>query len=69
MAERKLTLCNGSSKIRELPSVILGSDGIRGVQQTLFEIITNAIDRYKAGFGDKIIITRHKDDSYTTRFC
>jgi len=65
MAERKLTLCNGSSKIRELPSVILGSDGIRGVQQTLFEIITNAIDRYKAGHGDKIIITRHKDDSYT----
>ena len=63
--ERNLRLFKGSKKIRELPSVILGSDGIRGVQQTLFEIITNAIDRYKAGYGDKVIITRHKDDSYT----
>ena len=62
--ERNLTLFKGTNKIRKLPSVILGSDGIRGVQQTLFEIITNAIDRYKAGYGDKVIITRNEDNSY-----
>lgn len=63
--ERNLKLFKGTKKIRELPSVILGSDGVRGVQQTLFEIITNSIDRFKSGYGDKVIITRHKDDSYT----
>lgn len=63
--ERNLTSLKGTIPIRLRPSVVLGSDGIRGVQQTLFEIITNAIDRWKDGYGDKVIITRHKDNSYT----
>ena len=63
--ERNLTSLKGTAPIRLRPSVVLGSDGIRGVQQTLFEIITNSIDRWKDGYGDKIIVTRHKDDSYT----
>ena len=63
--QRDLSTLKGTQKIRLYPSVVLGSDGIRGVQQTLFEIITNSIDRWKDGYGDKVIITRHKDNSYT----
>lgn len=63
--ERDLDELQGSKRIRIRPSVVLGSDGIRGVQQTLFEIITNSIDRWKDGYGDKVIVTRHKDNSYT----
>ena len=37
---RNLTSLKGTAPIRLRPSVVLGSDGIRGVQQTLFEIIT-----------------------------
>ncbi|WP_252251269.1 DNA topoisomerase [Clostridium sp. VAP52] len=63
--ERDLTLLRGSKKVRDRPSVILGSDGIRGVEQTLFEIITNSIDRWKDGYGDKVYIKRFKDNSFT----
>lgn len=63
--ERDLDELHGTQKLRIRPSVMLGSDGIRGVQQTLFEIITNSIDRWKVGYGDRIIITRYEDDSYT----
>lgn len=63
--ERDLSSLKGSQRIRLRPSVNLGSDGIRGVQQTLFEVITNSIDRWKAGYGDKVIITRNIDKSFT----
>ncbi len=55
----------GADKIRKRVGVMLGSDDIRGVQQTLFEIISNSIDRFKAGYGDIIYVTKHKDLSYT----
>lgn len=65
--DRDLDELKGSQSIRIRPSVVLGSDGIRGVQQTLFEIVTNAIDRWKDGYGDKVEIIRHKDNSYTIK--
>lgn len=63
--DRDLSSLKGTEKIRLFPSVNLGSDGIRGVQQTLFEVITNGIDRWKLGYGDKVLITRHDDNSFT----
>jgi DNA gyrase/topoisomerase IV subunit B len=63
--ERDLSSLKGSERIRLRPSVNLGSDGIRGVQQTLFEVITNSIDRWKANYGDKVIITRNENQSFT----
>lgn len=55
----------GADKIRKRVGVMLGSDDVRGVQQTLFEIMSNSIDRFKAGHGNTINITKHKDLSYT----
>ena len=63
--ERDLSSLKGSERIRIRPSVNLGSDGVRGVQQTLFEVITNSIDRWKANYGDKVIITRNENQSFT----
>lgn len=63
--ERDLSRLKGSQRVRLQPSVILGSDGIRGVQQTLFEVITNSIDRWKVGYGKTIKIIRHFDYSFT----
>lgn len=62
---RNLGRQKGANKLRLRPGVMLGSDDIRGVQQTFFEIVSNSIDRFKKGYGDKIIITRHKDNSFT----
>ncbi|MGL5765335.1 MAG: DNA topoisomerase [Sarcina sp.] len=64
---RNLQRQKGANKLRLRPGVMLGSDDIRGVQQTFFEIVSNSIDRFKAGYGNKIIITRHKDNSFTVQ--
>lgn len=64
---RNLQRQKGANKLRLRPGVMLGSDDIRGVQQTFFEIVSNSIDRFKSGYGDKIIITRHKDNSFTVQ--
>lgn len=53
----------GAERVRKRPAVIFGSDGIEGCEHAAFEIITNAIDEARAGYGDKIIITRYNDGS------
>ena len=53
----------GADRVRKRPVVIFGSDGIEGCQHSVFEIITNAIDEAREGYGKKIIITRYLDHS------
>ncbi len=53
----------GADRVRKRPAVIFGSDGIEGCQHSVFEIITNAIDEAREGYGKKIIITRYLDHS------
>jgi DNA gyrase/topoisomerase IV subunit B len=60
-----LTRLKGSERIRKRVGVMMGSDDIQGVQQTLFEIISNSIDRFRKGHGNFIKITKHTDLSYT----
>lgn len=60
-----LSRLKGADRIRKRVGVVLGSDDIFGVKQTLFEIISNSIDRFKAGCGTKINIIKHKDNSFT----
>jgi len=66
MAEN-LGRLKGSQRIRQRASVNLGSDGIAGVQQTFFEIVSNSIDRFKKGYGTKVIIKKYKDLSYSVQ--
>ena len=53
-----ITMLKGADKVRKRPGVIFGSDGLDGCAHSVFEIISNSIDEARAGFGDKIIITR-----------
>ena len=53
----------GADRVRKRPGVIFGSDGIEGVQHSIFEIISNAIDEAREGYGSKIIVTRFLDRS------
>ncbi len=58
-----ITSLKGADRVRLRPSVIFGSDGIEGCQHSVFEIISNAIDEAKEGFGDIIEVTRFSDHS------
>ena len=57
----------GAERVRKRPGVIFGSDGLEGCEHSFFEILSNAIDEAKAGFGNKIIVTRYKDKSITVQ--
>ncbi len=53
----------GADRVRKRPAVIFGSDGIEGCQHSVFEILSNSIDEAREGYGDRIIITKYKDNS------
>lgn len=55
----------GADRVRLRPSVIFGSDGIEGCQHSVFEILSNAIDEAREGYGDKIEIILGKDNDIT----
>ncbi len=53
----------GAERVRKRPGVIFGSDGLDGCEHAIFEILSNAIDEARAGFGNLIIVTRYADHS------
>ena len=53
----------GADRVRLRPAVIFGSDGIDGCQHSIFEILSNAIDEARQGFGREITVTRFLDHS------
>lgn len=53
--------------MRLRPANNLGSDDINGVFHALKEIVDNSIDEVKAGYGDKVVITKHKDGYYSVK--
>ncbi len=62
-----ITSLKGADRVRKRPAVIFGSDGLEGCQHSFFEILSNAIDEAREGYGDKIEIVRHGDWSVTVR--
>ena len=53
----------GAERVRTRPAVIFGSDDIEGCCHSFFEIVSNSIDEFKGGYGNKIIVTSYADDS------
>ncbi|MEG1620333.1 MAG: ATP-binding protein, partial [Oscillospiraceae bacterium] len=53
----------GADRVRKRPAVIFGSDGLEGCQHSVFEILSNAIDEAREGYGNKIIVTKFYDGS------
>ena len=58
-----ITALKGADRVRKKPSVIFGSDGLEGCEHAVFEILSNAIDEARAGYGSLITITRYLDGS------
>ena len=53
----------GADRVRKRPGVIFGSDGLDGCEHAVFEILSNAIDEAREGYGDLITLTYYKDRS------
>jgi len=59
-----ISALKGADRVRKRPSVIFGSDGIEGCQHAVFEILSNAIDEAREGFGKLITVTRFEDGTF-----
>ena len=58
-----ISMLKGAELVRKRPSVIFGSDGLEGCEHAVFEILSNAIDEAREGFGNIITVTRYEDKS------
>ncbi len=60
---QSISALKGADRVRKRPAVIFGSDGIEGCEHSMFEILSNAIDEAREGYGERILITRYADHS------
>ncbi|SCJ90643.1 DNA gyrase subunit B [Anaerotruncus sp. 2789STDY5834896] len=58
-----ISALKGADRVRKRPGVIFGSDGLEGCEHAVFEILSNSIDEARGGFGDKIVVTKYRDNS------
>ncbi len=56
-----IAMLKGADRVRKRPGVIFGSDGIDGCAHSIFEILSNAIDEAREGYGKRILVTRFED--------
>ena len=61
--QESISLLKGADRVRKRPAVIFGSDGLEGCCHSFFEILSNAIDEAREGYGDVIEVTRFQDGS------
>ena len=59
-----ISALKGADRVRKRPGVIFGSDGLEGCQHAVFEILSNAIDEAREGFGKVITVTRYEDNTF-----
>lgn len=58
---KDLIVLEGLDAVRMRPGMYIGTTGVKGLHHLLWEIIDNAIDEVANGYGNKVIVTLHKD--------
>ncbi|MDN4482134.1 DNA gyrase/topoisomerase IV subunit B [Demequina lignilytica] len=64
---RHLSVLEGLEAVRKRPGMYIGTTDSRGLMHCLWEIIDNSVDEALGGFGDRIEIVLHGDDSVEVR--
>ncbi len=61
--DQSIKALKGADRVRARPGVIFGSDGLEGCQHSFFEILSNAVDEAREGYGSEILVTVYNDNS------
>ena len=61
--DQSITSLKGPDRVRKRPAVIFGSDGLEGCEHSFFEILSNAVDEAREGYGNEIRVKAFADHS------
>lgn len=64
---KDIVVLQGLDAVRLRPGMYIGTTGVKGMHHLLWEIVDNSIDEIANGYGDKVTITIHTDNSITVK--